>query len=163
MATFHDFKVKDAEGNLISLDKYKGKKVVVFNTASECGYTPQLEQFQELYALYEEQGLEVIAFPCNQFGGQEPGSMDEIVSFCSTHFGVSFPIMGKLDVRGNNADPLFQWLQEKKLNGVADKEITWNFFKFLIDEQGRWYRGYASATEPLGKEIAGWINQTTLF
>lgn len=163
MMTFHDFTVKDLAGNDFPLAQLKGKKVLVVNVASACGYTPQYALLQDLYDQFGGDTVEVVAFPCNDFGGQEPGSAEEIRTFCETHFGVTFPLMGKVKIKGKTPEPLFAWLQQKELNGVADAPITWNFFKFLIDEEGRWVKSFGSGTEPVAEPILQWLSQTTLF
>jgi glutathione peroxidase len=156
---FHDFVVQDGHGKDVRLSSFAGKKVFVVNTASACGYTPQYAQMQELHEAYSSKGLVVMAFPCNDFGGQEPGSIEEIEAFCSTRFGVTFPVMDKVKIKGKLAHPLFKWLQEQAENGVADMPITWNFFKFLIDEKGQWVNGFRSAVEPASDQILEWIVQ----
>jgi glutathione peroxidase len=135
--TLHDFTVTDIKGEPYDLSLLKGKKVLVVNVASKCGLTPQYEQLQELYGKYEAQDFVVIGFPCNDFKGQEPGSPEEIVAFCETNYGVTFPLMGKVSVLGESKDPVYKWLTEKSENGKTDAEIKWNFQKFMIDEDGQ--------------------------
>lgn len=160
---FHDFTVRDSEQKEVELSVYRGKKILVVNTASACGYTPQYAQLQELYEMFASTGLVVLAFPCNDFGGQEPGSVPEILDFCSVRFGVTFPIMDKVKIKGKQPHPLFEWLQRESENGVKDVAITWNFYKFLIDENGNWVNGFGSAVEPVSEAIMGWLTQAKLF
>jgi glutathione peroxidase len=134
--SFYDFKVKTLEGNDFDLSSLKGKKVMVVNTASFCGNTPQYKDLEEVYENYRDV-LVIIGFPANNFGSQEPGSADEIRKFCTEHYGVTFPLMQKISVKGDNMDPLYKWLTRKKENGVMDSEVTWNFQKYLIDESGK--------------------------
>ena len=140
--TFFDFKPKDKKGNEYSLAELKGKVVLVVNTASKCGFTPQFEGLEKLYKDLKTSHPDdfiILGFPCNQFGGQDPGSNDEIQEFCQLNYGVSFPVLGKIDVNGDNADPVFDWLKKEKPGLMGLKRIKWNFEKFLIgrDEIGR--------------------------
>jgi glutathione peroxidase len=151
--SFYDFKVKTLADKDFSLDQLKGKRVLIVNTASECGSTPQYAQVQELYAQYADAGFVIVGFPSNDFGGQEPGSSTEIASFCQKNYGVTFPMMAKTRVKGAQIDPLFSWLTQKSLNGVSDAEITWNFSKFLIDENGNWIAAFPMKVEPLDDRI----------
>jgi glutathione peroxidase len=160
---FHEFEALDIHGNLISMKKFSGKKILVVNTASQCGYTNQYALLQELYDQFGGEEIEILAFPCNQFGGQEPGSSEEIATFCSSEFGVTFPLFEKVNVIGANAHPIFKWLQSKEQNGKADFKITWNFWKFLVNENGELVNGYGSATLPVSEEIMQWITQPNLF
>lgn len=157
MKTLHDFTVTDINGSPFALSQLKGKKVLVVNTASECGLTPQYAQLQELYEAKGGDGFEIIGFPANNFGGQEPGSDAEIASFCSKNYGVSFPMMSKISVQGADMHPLYRWLTNKSENGVGDYEVQWNFHKFLIDEEGRLVRDISPRTLPLDEEILSWI------
>lgn len=157
MKTLHDFTVTDINGASFDLSQLKGKKVLVVNTASECGLTPQYAQLQELYEAKGGDGFEIIGFPANSFGGQEPGSDAEIASFCSKNYGVSFPMMSKISVQGADIHPLYRWLTNKSENGVGDYEVQWNFHKFLIDEEGRLVRDISPRTLPLDEEILSWI------
>jgi len=134
--SFHNFTVTDIYGEPYDLSQLKGKKVLVVNVASQCGLTPQYKQLQELYEKYENRDFVIIAFPCNDFGGQEPGTNDDIIDFCEINYGVTFPLMNKVVVKGNNKAPVYKWLTEKQENGIMDAEITWNFQKFMIDENG---------------------------
>ena len=135
---FYDFKVKDIDGKEVDLHKYKGKKILVVNVASECGYTPQYKELEWLYKNYKDSGLVILGFPCNDFGGQEPGDGKAIVSFCQKNYGVTFPIMEKITVKGDACYPLYKWLQRQAENGVQDNDVKWNFNKFLISEDGSW-------------------------
>jgi len=157
MQTLHSFKVKDIDGKEYNFANLKGKKVMIVNTASECGYTPQYKQLQELYELYKNKNFVIIGFPCNQFGGQEPGSSTEIKTFCSKNYGVTFPMMEKVDVRGKNESLVFAWLTTKELNGVTGAEVLWNFNKFLIDENGKLVEHLGSSTTPLDDKILNWL------
>lgn len=157
MKNFHDFTVESINGKPFDLAQFKGKKVLVVNTASECGFTPQYAQLEELYEHFHDADFEIIAFPANDFGAQEPGTNDEIAQFCKRNYGVSFPIMAKVNVKGSETHPLFQWLSQKSLNGVADIEITWNFQKFLIDENGQLVKSVAPAVSPMDDAVLGWI------
>jgi glutathione peroxidase len=147
MKTVYDFTVKMTNGQQKSLRDYEGKPLIIVNTASKCGLTPQFEGLQELYNKYKEQGLEILGFPCDQFNNQEFENIDETTEFCQLNYGVTFPIFAKIDVNGENADPLFTFLKEQK-KGVLLKNIKWNFTKFLIDSQGQVVERYAPTTEP---------------
>ena len=148
MTTIADFTAKLPNGETLSLAEKAGKVLLVVNTASKCGFTPQYDGLEALWRKYGEQGFEVVAFPCNQFGGQEPGSADEIESFCKINFGVSFPLMGKVEVNGPGADPLFAWLKTEAPGLLGSKAIKWNFTKFLIDRAGKVVRRYAPTDKP---------------
>lgn len=143
----YDFNVKDNLGNEISLNNYKGKVLLIVNTASKCGFTPQYEGLQKLYDEYGNEKFEVLAFPCNQFGNQEPGDASEIKNFCSLNYNVSFPLFQKIDVNGMDADPLFEYLKELK-PGILGKNIKWNFTKFLVDSEGNVIDRFAPTTSP---------------
>ena len=147
MTTFHDFSATSIDGAETDLAQYKGKTVLVVNVASKCGFTPQYEGLENLYEQYEDQGLVVLGFPCDQFGHQEPGSEDEIQEFCQLTYGVKFPMFAKVDVNGSDAHPLYQWLRTQK-GGVLGDRIKWNFTKFLIDGDGNVVKRYASTTKP---------------
>ena len=150
--TIADFQAALPSGEAISLADRLGKVVLVVNTASKCGFTPQYEGLEALWRKYRERGFEVIAFPCNQFGKQEPGSADEIAQFCDVNFGLSFPLMGKVEVNGENADPLFDWLKVEAPGLLGSKVIKWNFTKFLIDRKGQVVRRYAPTDKPASLE-----------
>lgn len=143
----YDFTVKDSLGEEVSLSEYKGKVMLIVNTASKCGFTPQFEGLQKLYDEYEEKGLEILGFPCNQFAGQDPGTNEEIKSFCMVNYGVTFTMFAKIDVNGPNADPLYKFLKKEKGSALGSK-IKWNFTKFLIDRQGNVVERYAPAVKP---------------
>ena len=145
--TFYDFKVKSIGGEEISLSEYRGKVILVVNTATGCGFTPQYEGLERLYRQYEGQGLVILDFPCNQFLHQAPGSNDEIVEFCKLKYDVSFPQFSKIEVNGKNAAPLYKWLKEQK-KGVFGKNIKWNFTKFLLDREGNVVARYSPTTKP---------------
>ncbi len=147
-APIYEFKVKDIKQQEHSLDEFRDKVMLIVNTASKCGFTPQYKGLQELYDQYHVRGLEVMGFPCNQFGAQEPGSNDEIASFCELNFGVNFPMFDKVEVNGENAHPLYKYLSEAKPGLLNTKAIKWNFTKFLVDRQGNVIERFAPNTEP---------------
>jgi len=155
--SFHDFEVKTIEGETISLSKFKGKKVLVVNTASKCGLTPQYEDLQKLYQMYGGDDFVIIGFPANNFLKQEPGLNTEIKSFCIQNYGVSFPMMAKISVKGNDIHPLYKWLTTKTENGVMDSKVKWNFQKYMIDENGRLVSFKSPKTKPLNEEIVKWV------
>ncbi|HEU4960863.1 MAG TPA: glutathione peroxidase [Sphingomonas sp.] len=148
MTAITDFQVKAANGDVVALSAYAGKVLLIVNTASKCGFTPQYEGLEALYRRYEPRGFEVLAFPCNQFGHQEPGDAAEIASFCTTTYDVTFPVLAKIDVNGEDADPLFRALKERAPGLLGSKAIKWNFTKFLIDRAGRVVDRYAPTTKP---------------
>lgn len=150
--TVHDFTVTDINGQPVALSKFKGKKLLIVNTASQCGYTPQYADLETLSKQYAEKVV-VIGFPSNDFGGQEPGSATEIKSFCQKNYGVTFPIMEKVKVKGSEAHPLFTYLSQKSENGVSDGAAKWNFTKYLISEDGKLIKSFGSSVKPLDKEI----------
>lgn len=143
-----DFTATLPDGATISLADRLGRVVLVVNTASQCGFTPQYDGLEALWRRYGAQGFEIIAFPCNQFGGQEPGGADEIAQFCRVNFGVSFPVMGKVDVNGAEAPPLWQWLKDSARGILGTRRIKWNFTKFLIGRDGRVVARFGPATKP---------------
>ncbi|WP_318423109.1 glutathione peroxidase [Photobacterium leiognathi] len=151
MTKIYDFEVKNITGDMLSLEKYQGKVLLIVNTASECGFTPQYESLQVLFDKYKDQGLVILGFPCNQFGGQEPGSEAEIAQSCLVNYGVTFPMFSKVDVKGALADPLFTYLV-KALPGVLGANIKWNFTKFLIAPDGTPVKRYAPTTKPMDIE-----------
>ena len=154
----YDFKVPGLDGNQIDLSKYKGKKLLIVNTASKCGYTPQYADLEKLYEKYKDK-LTIVGFPANNFGGQEPGSNTDIKEFCSKNFGVSFPMAEKVDVVGENTHPLFKYLTaEAKKLCVEDPVIKWNFTKFLIDENGKLVAVFPSKVTPMSDEITKYLN-----
>ena len=147
MTTLHDFTMTTLEGEQRSLGDYAGKVVLVVNTASQCGLTPQFEGLEKLYQEYGDDGLVVLGFPCNQFGAQEPGTAEEIGSFCQRNYGVSFPMFEKIEVNGDGAHPLYQWLRTEK-GGLLGDKIKWNFTKFLVGPDGEVVKRYAPTTAP---------------
>ncbi len=152
MTALSDFTAKTLTGQEQDLAAYAGKVVLVVNTASACGFTPQFEGLETIYEKYVDEGLVVLGFPCNQFGGQDPGSADEIGAFCQKNYGVSFPMFEKVDVNGDDAHPLYQWLKTEK-GGLLGEKIKWNFTKFLIGRDGQVIKRYGSTTKP--EKIAG--------
>ena len=150
--SIHGFSVKGIDGKDIKMSSFKGKKILVVNTASKCGYTPQYEALEKVYEQYKDK-LVIIGFPCNQFGGQEPGSNEEIVAFCKKNYGVTFPLADKIDVKGENTAAIYQWLTQKSKNGVVDATISWNFNKFLLDENGKMIAYYPSNVKPDSQDI----------
>ncbi len=156
--TLHDFKVEDVYGDQFDLASLKGKKVMVVNTASKCGLTPQYEDLEGLYREYADQGFVVIGFPANNFSNQEPGTNEEIIEFCQSNFGVSFPMMSKISVRGEDMAPVYRWLTQKSQNGKMDSEISWNFQKYLIDEQGHLVDVLNPRESPRSEKVLNWLN-----
>ena len=154
--SIHNFKVAGIDGKQINLAAYKGKKILIVNTASKCGYTPQYESLQKVYDQYKDK-LVILGFPCNQFGGQEPGTNEEIVAFCKENYGVNFPLADKIDVKGANIAPIYQWLTQKAKNGVLDANISWNFNKFLLDENGKMLAYFPSNVKPDSDAIAAYL------
>lgn len=157
--TLYDFTAKTIEGEDFDFSSLKGKKVIIVNTASKCGYTPQYEQLQKLYSEMGGDNFEIIGFPANNFMGQEPGSNDEIAGFCQKNYGVTFTMMEKISVKGSDQHPLYAWLTEKDENGVEDAKVKWNFQKFLIDENGKYVKSLAPGTSPLDKEVTSWLGK----
>ena len=147
----YDFTVKNKKGESVSLAEYKGKVVLIVNIATKCGFTPQLTGLEELWNTYEDKGLEILGFPCNQFANQNPGSDDQTQEFCSLNYGVTFPIMKKINVNGNDADPLYKWLKSKK-GGILWSAIKWNFTKFLINKNGEVVHRFAPTASPSSLE-----------
>ena len=158
--SIHKFKVEDIDGNMFDLSTLKGKKVLIVNTASKCGLTPQYEQLQEVFNTYGGDNFVIIGFPANNFANQEPGSNIEIEEFCQKNYGVTFPMMSKISVKGNDIHPLYQWLTQKDKNGVLDSEVAWNFQKYLINENGELVDMVAPKTKPNDDKIVGWIKGT---
>lgn len=155
----HSFRVENIFGDSVNLSDYAGKKLMVVNTASFCGYTYQFAKLQKLDSLYQSYNFRVIGFPCNDFGGQDPYSDSVINSFCLNQYGITFPMMSKISIRTGDTAMVYKWLQKKSLNGVANAPVTWNFNKFLIDENGNWKRHLLSTVEPLDTAITNWITQ----
>ena len=154
MITIYDVQVKDINLEMINMDSYKGKTLLIVNVASACGFTPQYKGLQELYDKYKDQDFEILAFPCNQFGSQESGSNDEIVQFCDTNFNVSFKLFDKVDVNGENASPLFKILTKAYPGILGTKNVKWNFTKFLISKDGLIIDRFGSTTTPEMIELA---------
>ena len=152
--SIYEFKVEALDGRKIDFASFKGKKILVVNTASQCGYTPQYEGLEKLYEQYKEK-LVIVGFPANNFGGQEPGSNTEIKEFCKKNYGVSFPMAAKVSVKGDDMAPIYKWLCNKSQNGVLDAEIKWNFGKFLLDENGVLITYFPSKVTPMSEEITG--------
>jgi glutathione peroxidase len=155
-SSFYDFKVKDINGQEVDFSSFKGKKLLLVNVASKCGYTKQYAQLQELYAQYGKDIL-ILGFPANNFGGQEPGTNEEIKEFCSTEFGVTFPMFEKLSVKGFDKHPLYRWLSDASLNGWNNQEPSWNFCKYLINEKGELMKFFPSSVKPMDEEILSLI------
>ena len=153
MASFHDLTAETLEGESFSFADLKGKRVMIVNTASRCGYTPQYEPLEALYKRCEDKDFVILGFPCNQFGRQEPGSASDIREFCTRNYGVSFPMMAKVDVKGDDQHPVYAWLTKKELNGSGDHNVRWNFHKFLVNEQGELVAALGSGADPLGDEV----------
>ncbi len=157
--TLYDFKVSSIDGQPYDLSSLKGKKVLVVNVASKCGYTPQYAQLEELYTKYAEKGFVIIGFPANNFMGQEPGTNAEIKEFCTSKYNVTFPMMAKISVKGKDIDPLYAWLTSKEQNGVLDAPVKWNFQKFMINEQGQVVDFAAPGDKPFDEKITSWIEK----
>jgi glutathione peroxidase len=155
--SFYDFTLKSIDGQEVPFSQFKGKKVLLVNTASECGYTPQYEGLQELHKKYGDK-VTVIGFPANDFGGQEPGSNNEIKGFCSKNYGVTFLMMEKISVKGDSMHPLYKWLSTRSLNGWNEEAPSWNFCKYLINEEGKLIKFYNSSVKPMSDEIVKTIN-----
>jgi glutathione peroxidase len=155
--SFYDFTVKDIDGNDFSFAQLKGKKVLVVNTASKCGYTGQYEDLEKLYNEFKNSGFVIVGFPANNFMNQEPGTNAEIAEFCQKNYGVSFPMMSKISVKGKDMSPLYKWLTSKDENGVMNSSVKWNFQKYLIDENGKLVDVAYSKVNPYSSEITDWI------
>ncbi|CUM66822.1 uncharacterized protein PRCAT00004506001 [Priceomyces carsonii] len=152
MSSFYDLSPADKTNQPFPFSELKGKVVLIVNVASKCGFTPQYKELEEVYKKYEDKGFTIIGFPCNQFGGQEPGSAEEIESFCKLNYGVTFPILKKIDVNGSKADPVYEFLKGKKSGLLGLNRIKWNFEKFLIDKEGNVIERYSSLTKPKSLE-----------
>ena len=153
-SSIYDIRINDLRGELIDLNQAKGKKLLIVNTASKCGFTNQYAELQKLHENYSE-SLVVLGVPCNQFGKQEPGNTAEINEFCELNYGISFKLTEKVDVKGGKQHPLYAWLTQKKLNGVKNSSVKWNFQKYLIDEEGKLIDFYYSITKPMSSKIIG--------
>lgn len=154
--TIYDFKVEGLDGKEINFADFKGKKILIVNTASECGFTPQYADLEKVYEQYKDK-LVVIGFPANNFGGQEPGTNTEIGAFCQKNYGVTFPMAAKVSVKGDDTAPIFKFLTEKELNGVKNTSILWNFTKFLVDENGKLIDSFVSTTKPTDQAITKYL------
>ncbi|SJZ33545.1 glutathione peroxidase [Sediminibacterium ginsengisoli] len=154
--SIHQFKVKSIEGGIIDFSAFKGKKILVVNTASKCGYTPQYEALEKVYEQYRDK-LVIVGFPANNFGAQEPGTDGEIQEFCKARFGVKFPLSSKISVKGDDMAPIYKWLTSKAENGVLDATIAWNFNKFLLDENGKMLAYFPSKVTPDSEEILKYL------
>ncbi|MEX2513252.1 MAG: glutathione peroxidase [Cyclobacteriaceae bacterium] len=149
---FYDFELNDIDGNPVKFSKFKGKKLLIVNVASKCGFTPQYAELQELYETYKDE-VTILAFPANNFGGQEPGTNEDIKAFCSENYGVTFPIFEKISVKGVDKHPLYRWLSDKNLNGWNNSEPSWNFCKYFINEEGKLVKFFPSSVKPMDDEI----------
>jgi glutathione peroxidase len=157
--SFYDFKVKTLYGDDFDMSQLKGKKVLIVNTASKCGFTPQYEDLQKLYETYGDNNFLIIGFPANNFMNQEPGSNEEIAAFCKVNYGVTFPMMEKISVKGDDIHPLYQWLTDKSENGVLDAKVSWNFNKFFVDDTGKLVAHFGSKTKPFSDSIVNLIKK----
>jgi glutathione peroxidase len=157
--SLYDFKVKDIDGKEFDMSTLKGRKVLIVNVASKCGLTPQYEKLRQLYEKYKDRGFVIVGFPANDFKGQEPGSNEEIKAFCTLNYNVSFPMMSKIEVTGENKAPVYKWLTEKSENGKMNAEVQWNFQKFMIDENGRLIDFAAPREDPFSDKIVKWIER----
>jgi len=155
--TIYDFTVNDIDGNDFALSQFEGKKVMIVNVASECGLTPQYEALVEVYEAYKDSNFIIIAFPANNFKEQEPGTNEEIKEFCSVNYNVTFPMMAKISVKGENIHPLYKWLTTKELNGISDSSVKWNFQKYLINKKGKIDHVINPWVKPDNKKIINWI------
>lgn len=156
MHSIHQFKVAGINGKEVNFAHFKGKKIIVVNVASECGYTSQYQQLQELYKEFQDK-LVIVGIPSNDFGGQEPGSNEEIQAFCTLNFGVKFPMTTKVAILGASPHPIYQWLTSKAQNGVLESEVSWNFQKYLLDESGQLVQFYPSSVSPFDDAILEWL------
>lgn len=156
MASIHNISIGGINGKELQLDQFKGKKLLIVNVASACGFTSQYEQLEELYRHYQDKFV-ILGCPCNDFGRQEPGDEEEIQSFCKTMFDVSFPLTKKINIRSTPVHPLYEWLTQKDRNGVSDNEVSWNFQKYAISPQGEWQQLFSAETSPLDDRIIQWI------
>ena len=155
----YQFKVADINGNPFDFANLKGKKILIVNTASECGLTPQYKDLQAIYNKYQDKNFVIVGFPANNFGAQEPGNNTEIATFCERNYGVSFPMMAKISVKGEDMDPVYQFLTQKSKNRLQDSQVEWNFQKYLIDEQGHLVKVISPRTLPTDTEIISWIEK----
>lgn len=156
--SIYDFKVKGLNGQMIDFAAFKGKKIMIVNTASKCGYTPQYKELQELYVKYQDK-LVIVGFPANDFFSQEPGSNDEIKTFCSVNYGVTFPMAEKITVKGSDMAPIYTWLTQKEYNHFSDNKVKWNFQKYLLNEEGKLVAVFAPGVKPMSEEILAELNK----
>ncbi len=155
--SIHQFKVKDLNGKTFDFATLKGKKILVVNTASKCGYTPQYEQLEAIYKKYKGENFVIVGFPANNFGSQEPGTNAEIATFCQANYGVTFPMMSKISVKGSDMNEVYQFLTKKAKNGLKDSNVEWNFQKYLLNEKGELEQVYLSGVKPTDDKIVDWI------
>jgi len=156
-SSIHQFRVVSLRGGHIDLADFEGKKILVVNVASQCGFTSQYQQLEELYQEFKDK-LVIIGFPCNDFGGQEPGDSEEILTFCQARYGVTFPLTEKIHIKGPDIHPVYQWLTQKAQNGVMDSAVRWNFHKYLLDERGVLLQAYSSSVSPVDEPILGLLS-----
>ncbi|MFK5857118.1 MAG: glutathione peroxidase [Bacteroidota bacterium] len=157
--SFYDFTVEDIDGNTFAFEQLKGKKVMVVNVASKCGLTPQYEQLEVLFQQYQDSNFVIIGFPANNFKKQEPGTNEEIKEFCTLNYGVTFPMMAKISVKGDSIAPIYEWLTQKDLNGFDNSSVKWNFQKYLISEDGKLQHVINPWVKPDNKKIISWIEE----
>ncbi len=157
--SIYDYTVKTIDGKDFSFAALSGKKVLIVNTASKCGFTPQYEDLQKLWLQYGGDDFVIVGFPSNDFMNQEPGSDEEIKTFCTENYGVTFPMMSKISVKGDNMHPLYKWLTSKDMNGVEDSKVQWNFQKYLVDENGKLAKVIKPKVKPFDKDIIDWLNK----
>lgn len=157
--SLHQFTVESLEGDNFNFSDLKGKKVLVVNTASKCGLTPQYKELQSLFETYKDNGFIIVGFPANNFMAQEPGSNEDIATFCEKNYGVTFPMMAKIDVKGKDIHPLYAFLTQKEKNGVMDSKVTWNFQKYLVNESGIVEKVISPRTSPIDQEVIDWITK----
>ena len=157
MATIYDYKLNDLQGNPLDLSAYAGKKILLVNTASACGLTPQYKDLEALYKEYSSKGFVIVGFPANNFAGQEPGTNEEIASFCQLNYGVTFPMMDKVSVKGDDMCAVYQFLTQKSKNGLQDSEVSWNFQKYLLNENGELVKVISPRTLPNDPEVLNWV------
>jgi glutathione peroxidase len=160
--SIHDFKVEDLEGNMFDFKNLKGKKVMIVNTASKCGLTPQYKELQSVYEMYKDQNFVVVGFPANNFMSQEPGTNTEIAAFCEKKYGVTFPMMSKISVKDDDMHEVYQFLTDKTKNGVEDSQVSWNFQKYLLDENGELVKVVSPRTLPNDESIINWISKESI-
>jgi glutathione peroxidase len=161
LPSLHSYTANTIQGYPMTMGSFYGKKILLVNTASFCAYTPQFAKLQQLYSSYKYYNFEIIGFPCNDFGAQDPHSDSTINSFCTSNYNVTFQMMSKIEIISNDTAPIYKWLQRKNLNGVQDVSVSWNFHKFLINESGQWVAHYPSTTDPLDTAVTNWIMRPT--